>query len=191
MRRVGVVLAAGGSARFGSQKLLSDLAGRPLVWHAAETLRSAGLSVYVVVNDCRVASAAGAVDGVIYNPWWREGLSTSVKAAVVTLHDADCIVWMLGDMPCVKPETVARLASTCGKGLAVPVYRGRRGNPVASGRDVFPAALGISGDVGLRALLGLVPVSYVEVDDEGVLFDVDTPEDLQKASSCVRRSSRV
>ncbi|ABP51567.1 MAG: NTP transferase domain-containing protein [Pyrobaculum arsenaticum] len=191
MRRVGVVLAAGGSARFGSQKLLSDLAGRPLVWHAAETLRSAGLSVYVVVNDCRVASAAGAVDGVIYNPWWREGLSTSVKAAVVALHDADCIVWMLGDMPCVKPETVGRLASTCGKGLAVPVYRGRRGNPVASGRDVFPAALGISGDVGLRALLGLVPVSYIEVDDEGVLFDVDTPEDLQKASSCVRRSSRV
>jgi molybdenum cofactor cytidylyltransferase len=74
--------------------------------------------------------------------------------------------------------------------LAVPVYRGARGNPVASARDVYGLALGLAGDVELRALLGAVPVAYVEVEDPGVVIDVDTPEDLEKLASktCPRPS---
>jgi len=176
----GVVLAAGGSARFGSQKLLANFKGRPLVWHAAETLRSAGLETYIVVNSREVASAAGRVDGIIYNPWWRQGLSTSLKAALIALYQKKCIVWMPGDMPCVKPDTVLKIASACKSGLAVPVYRGARGNPVASCRDVYALALGITGDVGLRVLLNAVPTLSLEVEDAGVLADVDFPGDLQR-----------
>ncbi|MCI4447078.1 MAG: NTP transferase domain-containing protein, partial [Pyrobaculum sp.] len=100
MSCVGVVLAAGGSARFGGDKLLHSYRGRPLVWWAAEALRRSGLEVYIVAARREVASAAGKADGVVYNPWWRLGLSTSVKAATAALLDRRCIVWMLGDMPC-------------------------------------------------------------------------------------------
>ncbi|MGC9130290.1 MAG: nucleotidyltransferase family protein [Pyrobaculum sp.] len=183
MRCVGVVLAAGGSTRFGGEKLLANFRGRPLVWWSAEASRGAGLETYLVVNRREVAEAAGPLAGVIYNPWWRGGLSTSVRAAVAALYDKPCVVWMLGDMPCVSPSTVRRVAEACGSGLAVPVYRGARGNPVASARDVYGLALGLAGDVGLRALLGAVPVAYVEVEDPGVVIDVDTPEDLEKLAS--------
>jgi len=177
---VGVVLAAGGSTRFGGDKLLFGYRGKPLVWWAAEALRQAGVEVYLVTAKREVAQAAGEVNGVIYNPWWRLGLSTSVKAAVTALLDRRCIVWMLGDMPCVKPATVAAVAGRCKGGLVVPTYRGVRGNPVASCRDVYPLALALEGDVGLRALFGRVPVEAVEVEDPGILVDVDTPGDLER-----------
>ena len=180
MSCVGVVLAAGGSTRFGRGKLLFGYRGRPLVWWAAEALRQADVEVYLVTARREVAQAAGEVNGVIYNPWWRLGLSTSVKAAVAALLDKRCIVWMLGDMPCVKPATVAAVAGRCKGGLVVPTYRGARGNPVASCRDVYPLALALEGDVGLRALFGRVPVEAVEVEDPGILVDVDTPGDLER-----------
>jgi len=177
---VGVVLAAGGSTRFGADKLLFKYWGKPLVWWAAEALRQGGLEVYVVTTRREVVQAVGEVSGVIYNPWWRLGLSTSVKAAVTTLIDKPCILWMPGDMPCVKPATVAAIAGRCMGGLVVPTYRGVRGNPVASCRDVYPLALALEGDVGLRALFGQVPVEAVEVEDPGILVDVDTPGDLER-----------
>jgi len=181
VRCVGVVLAAGGSTRFGREKLLQPYRGRPLVWWAAEALRRGGLEVYIVASRRDVATAAGRIDGVVYNPWWHLGLSTSVKAAVAALLHAPCIVWMLGDMPCVKPETAAAVAERCRRGVVVPVYRGARGNPVASCRDVYPAALELTGDVGLRALFGRVPLEAVEVEDPGILIDIDTPEDFSKS----------
>jgi Uncharacterized MobA-related protein len=179
---VGVVLAAGGSTRFGGDKLLFRYRGRPLVWWAAEALRLSGLEVYLVAARREVASAAGRADGVVYNPWWRLGLSTSVKAAVAALLDRRCIVWMLGDMPCVKPSTVSTVARRCREGIVVPTYRGARGNPAASCRDVYPKVFELEGDVGLRALFGKVPLEAVEVEDPGILIDVDTLDDSKKLS---------
>ncbi|MEZ0318593.1 MAG: nucleotidyltransferase family protein [Pyrobaculum sp.] len=176
---VGVVLAAGVSTRFPGNKLLAPLRGRPLVWWAVETVREALGEVYVVVGHMaeEVRRASGA-DGAVYNPWWALGLSTSVKAAVAAFVDARCLLFMPGDMPLVRPDTVREVAR-CEGGLTVPTYHGVRGNPVALCRQAYATALTeVSGDVGLRVLIGKVPVRYVEVDDPGVLIDVDTPQDL-------------
>jgi len=174
----GVVLAAGASTRFGGLKLAAKYRGKPLVRWAVESAKEALGEVYAVLGYAadEVRRAAGPADGFIYNPWWRLGLSTSVKAAVSALIDRRCLVFMLGDMPEVSPRTVAAVASACERGIVFPVYKGARGNPAACCRDVYPLALELlSGDVGLRALVEHAEVKYVEVDDPGVLFDVDTP----------------
>jgi molybdenum cofactor cytidylyltransferase len=125
----GVVLAAGNSTRFGGDKLLFRYRGRPLVWWAAEALRLSGLEVYIVTARREVASAAGKADGIVYNPWWRLGLSTSVKAAVAALLDRRCIVWMLGDMPCVKPSTVSTVAEALQKRARGAYVQRSQGEP--------------------------------------------------------------
>ncbi|MEM1598538.1 MAG: nucleotidyltransferase family protein [Pyrobaculum sp.] len=179
---IGVVLAAGASSRFPGNKLLAKYGGRALVAWAAAAVREALGEAYLVVGHMalEVKAAAGRVDGVVYNPWWREGLSTSVKAAVAAFAEEDCILFMPGDMPLVRPDTIRKVAR-CGGGIAVPTYRGARGNPVACCRRLYGEVLTrLTGDVGLRALINAAPTYYVEVDDPGVLIDVDTPQDLQR-----------
>jgi molybdenum cofactor cytidylyltransferase len=88
----------------------------------------------------------------------------------------------LADMPHVKSSTITALDTAIRNGadIAVPVHQGQRGNPVGFSRVHRQALLNMHGDQGARALLRAHPVVEVEVDDPGILFDIDTPGDLQK-----------
>lgn len=182
------ILAAGLSTRL-PQKLTATLWGKPLVWWAAETARQAAVGpVYIVTGEEKVAKAAGPLDGVIYNPWRAAGLSTSVKAAIAALIHTERIVFLPGDMPLVKPQTVHTVCKICHRGLAVPTRQGRRGNPVAIAKDAYPQALYIQGDAGLRTLFEKIPTTYIEVDDPGIHIDIDTPQDMAKLNQNPRRT---
>ena len=186
---IGVILAAGASSRFSGNKLLAMLGGRPLIRWVVEAVNSALGETYIVVGHMaeEVKKAAGRIDGVIHNPWWRLGLSTSIKAAIITLADSSCIVFVLGDMPAVRPDTI-RLVAQCNRGLKAPLYKGRRGNPVACCRDVYYTALTtLRDEEGLRKLVDKVYTEYVNVDDPGVLIDVDTPDVLKLVEDLIRR----
>lgn len=181
------ILAAGESKRFGEPKLLANLCGKPLISHSVEAALAAGVGpVYVVVGrEAReMASILKNFEvGVIFNPWFRQGLSSSLKAAVISAPRLDGYVIALGDMPLVKPQTYRELVKHLGEApIIVPTYKGRRGNPVLLGREALPYVLALEGDIGARALLGALRASYVEVDDEGVLIDVDEPNDLAEIS---------
>jgi molybdenum cofactor cytidylyltransferase len=93
---------------------------------------------------------------------------------------ADGWLVALGDMPFVQDATLAALRDAVlgGTGIAVPVFGGRRGNPVAFGAVYLDALLALGGDQGARRLLASHPVAEVEVDDPGILRDIDTPSDL-------------
>ncbi len=173
-----VVLAAGAATRFPG-KLMANFRNKPVVKWVVEIAEKAVGRVYIVVghNSDEVAKTAGVP--AIYNPWWKWGISTSVKAAIITLINSRRLVFMLGDMPLVKPETVRKICNACETGVVVPTYRGVRGNPVAVARDVYPQALlQLQNDVGMRALFNKIPTTYVEVDDAGILIDIDTPQDI-------------
>lgn len=180
------MLAAGESKRFGEFKLLADLCGRPLIVRTVEAAIEARVGpVYAVVGyraeDVTSALRAHGLSGVsiIYNPWYREGVSSSVKAAVFARPDLDGYIFALGDMPFVRPGTFRSLAERLGTApIVAPAYRGRRGNPVLLSRGALGRIAALAGDVGVRALMGELEVSLVEVEDEGVVRDVDEPEDL-------------
>jgi molybdenum cofactor cytidylyltransferase len=121
----------------------------------------------------------------VHNPEYADGLSTSLRRGISALpDDIEGALVVLGDMPHVTTADMERVLSAFdpveGREICVPVYRGKRGNPVLWSRRLFPEILELRGDVGARHFIGEYEDWVCEVDmpGPGVLTDVDLPEDL-------------
>lgn len=187
----GLLLAAGGARRFGSQKLVAQIGGVPIVRSAADALASRVDQLVVVTgsDSALVRDAlAGVVARCIENAEWSAGLSTSLRAGILAVErDAAAVVIALGDQPGLDPELVQAVIDTwraTGKPVVATRYRGMRGHPVLLERSVFGEASGVRGDVGARMLIerDATRVAYVDVDADAPR-DVDTPMDLEGTSS--------
>jgi molybdenum cofactor cytidylyltransferase len=119
------------------------------------------------------------------NPDYALGLSTSLRTGLdaLPLEVAGAVV-CLGDMPRVSAGLIDRLVAAFdpveGRGIVVPTWRGKRGNPVLWARTFFAEMQTVAGDVGARHLIGLHAGAVVEVEAESdaALIDIDTPEAL-------------
>jgi molybdenum cofactor cytidylyltransferase len=203
---IGIVLAAGRGRRFDPSgrrnKLLQPLPdGMPVVLQSVRTLAQGVDTLLAVVPGN--ASALETVFEQAGVPFARcpaadDGMAESLKAALLasvggrtdaplqTSEGQPLLGWVvaLGDMPCVSPHTVVALAQALRSGaqVAVPVFQGQRGNPVAFSASCLPQLLTLSGDVGARSLLQGAQVQRIQVNDAGVVRDIDTPNDLPTAS---------
>lgn len=181
---VAIVLAAGRGERFGQGerleggKLAALLAGRPLLDHAVDAALAAPAAEVIVVG--RPGTRISAEPRVRFVALASASLSDSLRAGLDAAGDAAGAFIFLGDMPLVPPNMAARLAEVLGEApAALPEWRGRPGHPVLLARSAFVLADGLVGDEGLgRALRGLVGVVRLPAEDEGVVVDVDRPEDL-------------
>lgn len=188
MRIQGILLAAGASRRFGSNKLLTDLGGEPLVARAARNLCAAGVPVHCVVRDPAgpVAQVLGTIPGIAIGacPEAQLGMGRSLAWGVSATASADAWLVALGDMPEVSPDTIGSLirALKAQAALVVPEFGGRRGHPVGFSRRWYSQLLALKGDRGARDLLAEHPLELqrVQVQDPGVLLDLDYPEDLAR-----------
>lgn len=183
----GILLAAGCSLRFGSDKRLHAFTdGTPMAVAALRPLRSVLEQVIAVVRP-RDAELAGylrdAGAHIALSPEAWPGMGTSLACAVGALDArvTGCLV-ALADMPYVRTATVRRTAASLAEGasLVAPMYRGSRGHPVGFAAEWFPALRRLRGEHGARDLLAVHRdrLTLVNVDDPGVLIDVDYPEDL-------------
>jgi molybdenum cofactor cytidylyltransferase len=103
---------------------------------------------------------------------------------------------VLADQPFLQPSTLDLLIHHYRQGTAqivVPTWQGTRGNPVLLDRSVFADAMALQGDVGCRAIFGKYPESLlkVEVQDEGILLDIDHREDYERLVRRAKKSSRL
>jgi molybdenum cofactor cytidylyltransferase len=194
-----VVLAAGRGARLAASvsdagasptvaKPLLEHRGRPLVaWALDAAVGSRLHPVVLVVGHAGddVARVAAGFDGVtvVPAPGWADGISQSLRAALEALASdltVQAVCVGLADQPRVGAEAYRRVAAAAegGAALAVATYDGGRGNPVAIGRTLWPAARALRGDAGARQLMD---GSEVEVDCTGTgdPADVDTLDDLR------------
>jgi CTP:molybdopterin cytidylyltransferase MocA len=192
-----VLLAAGASSRFGSPKLLAEVEGEPILRRITRTFDSAGFDEVVVVLpsgedgglEDLLRTVLEDVPGPVQcvgNPGWKAGMFTSVKAGLAAA-DARCthVAVSPADLPFLGKESLRRMTDAAAaldeRTVAVPVHGGRRGHPLAFSAALVPRILSWRDDRRLSDLFREpdLRVLHVEDIDDGVLRDVDRPEDLR------------
>lgn len=194
----GIILAAGCGSRMGRAKQLLPFGSTTLLGRVLDTARRAGLHAIVLVLGFEAGRICRALElnrpearpcpdrtgvQVIDTPDWHKGQSFSVAAGLKALPpDMDGALFLLGDQPLVTTQTLHHLVSafqTSDHWILAPCFKGQRGNPVLVASSLFDRLAQPAGDAGARVLFREFRhrMHCLEVDDPGVLKDVDTPED--------------
>ena len=181
-----LILAAGRASRFGADKRRArgPWPG-PLLHHVLSLYRPlfAHLAVVTAPDDpfgaeaCRIFAA-----GRVINPEAERGMGRSLAAGAAWLEGlgAPCAVIGLADMPFISPATIAAVAAAglrSGRAVAA-AFRGEPGFPRALPAALFPALRALSGDRGAGALIDWRAALWLEVEDAGILADIDRPDDI-------------
>ncbi len=180
-----IVLAAGQGSRFrgASHKLEQPLANGSVLGttlrHAIETQ----LPVVVVTTERlapMVTHQLARRDVVtVSDAEAARGMGHSIAAGVAERPSAAGWLILPGDMPMVRPSTLLTVAAALeDHPVAYAQHNGRRGHPVGFAAELYSELIMLNGDEGARRLIARYPACAAEVDDAGVLVDVDTVEDL-------------
>lgn len=170
-----IVLAAGRGERFAASggtthKLQALLAGKRVIDHVLDAVKASGLAYHVVTPDAD-----------------RPGMGDSIAAGVKATPGATAWLILPADLPLISSSTLCSiaLAPTCA--VTVPMYQGQRGHPVRFGPECAAGLLDLQGKQGaaqiIRAQLATNSVAFLDVDDVGCVFDVDTLSDLARAEA--------
>jgi molybdenum cofactor cytidylyltransferase len=187
----GLILAAGESSRMGTDKATLAYGGRTFLEATVQTLREAEIERIVVVLGHHAEEIQRHVKieaaQVVINPDYRSGQTSSLQAGLRSLlaDDLEAILLCLVDHPAVSRGTVSRLVTAfrqSGAPVVIPTYQGRRGHPVLIGREVFDGLLELACDAGADSVVRKYrpTTRFVEVEDEGVVMDVDDRESYRR-----------
>jgi molybdenum cofactor cytidylyltransferase len=170
-RVAGIILAAGKSSRMGKMKLLLDVHGKPMLGHVVESALHSALDEVIVVLGHEHERILESIDfkgaTVVFNRDFHKGQSTSLKAGIAAVGEScDAALFLLGDLPLVGPgviDAVLQKRKATRASIVVPVFGGKRGNPVLLAREILTAHEDL--------------IETVAVEHDGILLDVDTWED--------------
>jgi len=199
---VGILLAAGQSTRFGSNKLLHPLTdNRPMLLVSAEKLAKVLPDSMVVINEQLLPFTARLEQmglRVVVNQQAEQGMGSSIACGVGASQDATGWLIMLADMPYLKSETIKLLADKLedgvggyssgdhgpgerGAGIIAPVYDKQRGHPVGFSQCYKNELLLLDKDTGARQVIQKhrSQLELLAVDDAGVIMDIDQASDLR------------
>ncbi len=177
-------LASGSSRRFGSNKLLHKLSGKPMYLWGLETLievvRSAPdcdltvVSRYEAIRESAAALGVRAVD----SPESEKGISYTIRTGLSSLGSVaqeDFILFVVADQPYLTADTMRRLIAEAkhGNECASLCCDGRPGNPTLFSAALLPELMALEGDTGGRAVLKKHDCRFVPADAKELL-DIDT-----------------
>ena len=170
-----IVLAAGTGSRFRahggtSGKLQALLAGRPVLEHVLQAVRDSGLPWHVVTQEATAA----------FSP---QGMGTSIACGVAATAQSPGWLILPGDLPLIQAHSLRAVAQALARdAVVVPTVHGQVGHPVGFASRCGPDLMALRGDVGARSVVQAHgPALTLSLDDEGCVWDVDTPERLEAA----------
>ena len=193
-----IILAAGSSSRMGGPKQLLKLGKATVLEQVLKTFRASKADEVLVVLGVHSGVKKRRLPGakVVLNPDSSGGISSSIMAGLGAIdRNSEAVLFGLADKPFVTVATINRIIEsyvTSRIGIVIPVYRGRRGNPVLFARDFFDELGTLSGDVGGKAVIRrhAESIREVKVDDDGILVDIDTRADFERAKARFTQSKR-
>ena len=180
-----IVLAAGRGERFAASggtvhKLDALLAGKRVIDHVLDAVYASGLAHHVVRPDAHESAGAGMGD--------------SIAAGVRATPDASSWLILPADLPLIRSDTLRAIAFAPPCGVTVPRYHGEQGHPVRFDAVCGPDLLNLKGNSGaapvLRAQAAINSIAFVDLDDVGVVTDIDTLEGLQRAETLLGERSK-
>ena len=180
-----IVLAAGRGERFAASggtvhKLDALLAGKRVIDHVLDAVYASGLAHHVVRPDAHESAGAGMGD--------------SIAAGVRATPDASAWLILPADLPLIRSDTLRAIAFAPPCGVTVPRYHGEQGHPVRFDAICGPDLLELKGNNGaahvLRAQAAINSIAFVDVDDAGVVTDIDTLEGLHRAETLLSERSK-
>ena len=185
------VLAAGRAERFGTSKQLAEIDGRSLVQRALAAARACcGDHVLLVVgHDAdRVIRSAGELSRfIVVNENYIDGMGASLAVAARTLAEgADAILVVLADQPFVDAAHLHKLCSAWDGSddtIVATAFAGAQGPPILLPKSAFAELQALTGDAGARCLLADSRFRVTTVWNDAAAIDIDTPEDLDQATS--------
>jgi molybdenum cofactor cytidylyltransferase len=190
MNVIGVILAAGeGSRMGGAVKQILPFRGKTILQMVMDNATASSLHRVVVVIGHRADLIEPMIIGkdvtVVVNKEYHKGQSSSLKAGMRALPEGvDAVLFLLGDQPLVKTETINLLLGAYDKSAApivIPIFDGKRGNPVLFSRETFSRLELLNEECGARTLFNEYAgrVLQLPVDDPYIHFDLDTEEDYR------------
>lgn len=190
----GLLLAAGASTRFASNKLLHPLPdGTLIAVAAARNLQQViPYSLAIVRPEDTALTELLRAEGleIVMCSQAIKGMSHSLACGVTAAPNADGWLITLADMPFIAPQTILNVAHLLQAGAAIsaPCLNGVRGHPVGFDRRFYADLRALDGDSGARLLLDrhTNEIRFFECEDPGIHQDIDTPADL---GDCVPRRS--
>lgn len=189
-----IVLAAGRGSRFGGtqHKLTQSLGASSVLGTTLRHALATHLPVIVVATEVLAEEAAShvATRDIVMLPTvgsgspvsaQRLGMGFSIASGVAACSDASGWLVLPGDMPMVMPSTLVAVAQQLEHHpVSYAQYKGRRGHPVGFAAELYTELVMLTGDEGARRLVARYPAQAVDVDDSGVLMDVDSEGDLDR-----------
>ena len=182
-----VMLAAGNSRRFGSNKLLYEIEGKPMYLLTLEKLKKASekipeSEITVVTQYEEIVKKAGEMKiPVFINPRPEDGISLSMQIGLMSVRDTDACLFTVSDQPWLEADTVVALTELFEnekKGMACIRWNGKTGNPCIFGQKYYEELMEISGDKGGKKIIKKHPedVAYLQIRNARELQDADEPD---------------
>lgn len=176
----------------GRSKALLEIEGQTFVHRVVRSLVEGGCEPVIVVtcagDDAVIAKARAAGARTLTNPDPGEGPITSLRLAIAELSGSvEGIAYLPVDHPLVRPATVARLigeSRASGALLTLPMHGPKRGHPAIFRAELFPELVDpmLSGGARVVVHRHLPDARIVDVEDAGVIADIDTPEAFSSIS---------
>lgn len=182
-----VILAAGTSSRLGFSKLTVSIDGESVIRRSVKPFLRTELHRVIVVTGSDRESIERELKGlnvhIIYNPEYKKGMSTSIRAVIPFLENSDAVLFHLGDKPFVTSRSIGLVLSKYmveKARIVLPIFDGKTGHPVMINSSLLRDEISmIRGDSGLREIIEKHKQDVVSIQgDTGNVCDIDTRQAL-------------